>query len=267
MASIDSIAAQLRQSLDRLHHAITAIRGAADTVGQLRSQFAALGARDLVHRIQAVAHGVTQLEQTLRASADATEGLIAQVEALRYGATTALGGTTPGLTLPDLDPSAPDPPPAMPLLAGADGFARVLATLPHRPGGEGATTGQLFTSSGHPAADGLLRSSRQPDLLADLDLPPRARLSDSMDSHVEAKAAKMIRDGTAPPHAILVINNQDGPCGWLRRQLAKRATSTTCDEWLADILPADTTLTLRWRDSDGVPRSQVYRGTERRIRR
>jgi hypothetical protein len=143
----------------------------------------------------------------------------------------------------------------------------VLKVLPKRPNDEGRTTGQLFRENGRPVHRGTLLSFRDTSLLDDLDLPARARQSESMESHVETKAAKMMRDGQAPQHSTLVINNADGPCGWLRRQQGKRPTGTTCDEWLADVLPADSSLTVRWCDSTGVERSQVYRGTGRRIRR
>jgi hypothetical protein len=87
-----------------------------------------------------------------------------------------------------------------------------------------------------------------------------------MASHVEAKAAKMMRDGKAPRHASLVINNADGPCGWLAGRLGEPRFGTSCDELLSDVMPADSTLTVRWRDSGGVEHSQVYRGTGRGIR-
>jgi hypothetical protein len=154
----------------------------------------------------------------------------------------------------------------MPILAGDDGLERVLNALPQRHNDEGPTSGQLFRPSGRPVESGALRSSRDLDLLADLDLPDRAQKAEAMVSHAEAKAAAMMRRGRAPQHAVLVINNENGPCGWLRGRQGKRRFDTSCDELLRDILPAKSTLTVRWRDHDGVERSQVYRGTGRRIR-
>jgi hypothetical protein len=201
----------------------------------------------------------------LLAGNDAVERLIAQVEATRHSG--AVGGIGGGVVATG-SASTPEPAvPGVPLLAGPGGLARVLDGLPQRPDNKGRTTGQLFRESGRPVHGGRLLSFRDPRLLDDLSLSGRARQSDSMDSHVEAKAAKMIRDGDAPQHSTLVINNADGPCGWLARQQGEPRYGTTCDELLSDALPSASSLTVRWRDHGGVERSQIYRGTGRSIKR
>ena len=272
MTSIDSIVRALRQAVDHLHQALTRARRARDIAREGVAQAEALGADGVAQRFAGIADRTEDLERMLVAAVDRGEALIAQTETIRHGG-GAVGGTGSGVAVPAHGRAVSTPAPAQPvnigtpILAGPDTLDRILKTLPERPDDQGRTTGQLLHQDGRPVHDGRLLSFRDPSLLDDLDLPPRARQSNSMDSHVEAKAAKMMRDGKAPQHSTLVINKADGPCGWLRRQQGKRATGTTCDEWLTDILPADSSLTVRWRDGGGAQHSQVYRGTGRRIRR
>lgn len=153
-------------------------------------------------------------------------------------------------------------------LSHPDGTAasRALDTLPIRADNEGPTHGYLFDAHDRQIGSSTIRSSRDDTLIEDLDLPRRAALSVSMTSHVEAKVAAMIRRGQAPRSCVLVINNERGPCGWLMRQRGQRRFGTTCDELLADALPVGAVLTVVWRDARGVERSEVYRGTGRRIK-
>jgi hypothetical protein len=264
MASVDTIVAHLRQAVHHLGSAAVDARAAREAAQEIRDRCAALGAHTLVQALDVVLDTIERLEAMLRANIDHGEQLIAQAEAIRHGTATAAG--TPAAA-PDTATSPWSPPSAVPILAGEHGLSRVLDALPHRPNDEGPTSGYLFRPNGRPVAGGALRSYRDPDLLADLDLPERTRKAEALLSHAEPKAAAMMRRGQAPQHAVLVINNADGPCGWLRGQQGKRRFGTSCDELLNDILPANSTLTVRWRDRAGVERSQVYRGIGRRIRR
>lgn len=124
-----------------------------------------------------------------------------------------------------------------PILGGPDGLGRVLGVLPKREADDSPTHGQLFRESGRPVPHGRLRSSRDPNLLADLDLPWKAERSEAMASHVEAKAAKMMRDGKAPQHAVLVIDNVDGPCGWLAGRLVSGASVPVATSYSATCCP------------------------------
>jgi Double-stranded DNA deaminase toxin A len=266
---IDDIVAALRAAVDNARRSIAAVRVAGDMIEEIRDQCEALGAHGIVDQMQALRDQVAALERYLAAGVDRGEELIVQTEAVKGpaagraalpgGGTVPMAGTasTTGTGLRS----------GTPVLAGPGGLDRVLAALPVRPNNKGPTSGHLYDETGQPAGVGAVRSSRDPALLADLSLSGRARRSDSMDSHVEAKVAKMMRDGDAPRHSTVVINNSDGPCGWLARQRGEPRFGTTCDELLSDALPAGSSLTVRWRDRGGVARSQVYRGTGRSIRR
>ena len=85
--------------------------------------------------------------------------------------------------------------------------------------------------------------------------------------HVEPKVALMMRKGEAPRHSVLVINNAQGPCGWLAQRRGDRMYGSSCVEVLPGILPAGATLTVKWRDEEGLQRYEMYRGTGAWIRR
>jgi hypothetical protein len=266
VSSVDTIGATLRTAVDHLHKAVTHVRAARDMAEENRDLSERLGAQGVVQRFKGIADKAEELQAMLVAGIDTGERLIAQTEAIRHGESAGDVSAPADGTAPTGPRPVPFPPQGMPILAGPDGLRRVLDALPERATDDGPTSGHLFRDNGRPIPDGGLRSSRDTSLLADLDLDRRGRRSESMASHVEAKAAAMMRRGHAPQHAVLVINNPDGPCGWLRGRQGRQRYGTSCDELLADALPADSTLTVRWRDSGGVERSQVYRGTGRSIR-
>jgi hypothetical protein len=258
VASIDILIAHLRDALGHLRQAIPGARRSEDMAAELRERFNALGVHDLVARMEAVREHAEVLTARLDVGIETGERLVEQAEAVRGS------GDRPGPAVAAV--TGGQSAPGMPALAGRDGLATVLAMLPRRAGDDSPTSGHVFGEDGRPVRRGALRSFRDPGLLADLDLTPKGRRSESMLSHVEAKVAALMRRGEIPQRAVLVINNEDGPCGWLRGRQGKVRYGTSCDELLADVLPLDSTLTVRWRDAGGLEHSQVYRGTGRRIR-
>jgi hypothetical protein len=271
VSSIDNILAALHAARRVLEQAATDAREAAGQAGQIRDVGRATGVRSVVERFERLRARIEQVGAMLATGIDLTEEAISRAEATAdargtHSAPTASGeaiGTAGALPTADESGTTPDDK----VQAGAPRATidEVLAVLPVRVNDEGPTWGHLIDDEGRPAG-AAIGSSRDARLFDGLDLPWRARRSEAMFSHVEPKVAAMMRHGKAPRHAVLLINNEYGPCGWQDQQNGEPPVGTNCHELLSDVIPAGSSLTVRWRGSDGVERSEIYRGTGRGIR-
>jgi hypothetical protein len=112
----------------------------------------------------------------------------------------------------------------------------------------------VFDPAGRPLS-AVITSSSDRSLISDLTLTVRERHSMSLLSHVEAKVAAQIRNGTLPQDSTLVINNEvcKGELG--------------CDAFLPSILPRGARLRVYVADDAGTRLYRVYEGTGSRIAR
>lgn len=158
------------------------------------------GARDVLHAamtgaaspeaarsVQALSEAVRALQRALKHLDAVVEHIAAYGPALGVDLRLGAPESTEGAT--GTGPPSQAGGEAREILAVPRQVQRAADSLPQREGGRGPTQGRLLGADLQPIKAAAVRSGEDLSLTADLDLPPRERLSRSLTSHVEAHIA------------------------------------------------------------------------------